>query len=419
MNHDNKEMYLFFAGGAKEVGKNAVVYKNGNTKFMLDYGIKLNPQPTYPLKVTDLDIILLSHAHLDHSGFIPYLYEEKEVLLLATFPTLALSEVLWEDSAKIMGENLPYEKRNVKKIKSNVFEVEYNTPFRFNDKTIYYYDAGHILGSALIKIVDSNDFSLLYTCDMNSLDTRMHRGCKSYSADVLILESTYAFKDHEDRRELEKKLLDKVKDVLKKDGLFILPSFAVGRTQELIAILSELGCTIYVDGMGNTINEIYLKNRSLINDYNSFLRGMKAVKTIQEERERKKLMHNGGLVIATAGMLEGGPALKYILNAPKNSEVLFTGYCVENTNGWRLQHTSKVIVNSHEIDVDIPVDYYDFSAHSGRKELLRFVKECNPKQIFCIHGDACDQFADELRQMGYDAISPENGKEYKIALNSL
>ncbi|MCX8166751.1 MAG: MBL fold metallo-hydrolase [Candidatus Micrarchaeota archaeon] len=414
MENNTGDRKLFFCGGAMEVGKNAVLYKSGKVNMMFDYGIKLNPQPSYPIKVNEMDLILLSHAHLDHSGFIPYLYEEKEPLLLTTFPTLSISEVLWDDSAKIMGENLPYQKKNVKKILSNVFEIEYEMPFRFSDKKISFFDAGHILGSGIIKLEEADGFSILYTCDMNASDTRMHKGCKTYKADALILESTYAFKEHENRRELEKKLIDKAKDVLKNDGLFILPSFAVGRTQELISILSEVGSTIYVDGMGNAINEIYLKNRKLINDYNSFLRGMKAVKTIQEEKERKKLMSKGGIVIATAGMLEGGPALKYILNSPKNSEVIFTGYCVEGTNGWRLQKTNKVLINSHEVDVDIPVDYYDFSAHSGRSDLLKFVNECNPKKIFCMHGDACKEFAEELKSLGFDAVAPENGHEYNL-----
>lgn len=402
---------LYFAGGAKEVGRNAVIYKNG-ISIVIDYGLKLFSEVQYPLRPEQADLVVISHAHLDHSGHVPFLYEEENPLALSTFQTKCIAEILWEDNAKIMGESLIYSRRNLKKALSSVIELEYSNVFDFHGKQIEFYDAGHILGSSLVMVRDS-DQSILYTCDMNSSDTRLHKGCRPLKTDVLILESTYSDRDHGDRKEKEKILKDKIRDIMKRGGTAILPAFAVGRTQELIAILSDLGCTLYIDGMGNKINEIYLKNRHLISDFSAFRSGMRNVEIVKKPQDRRKAMR-GQVVIATAGMLEGGPALNYIMNSQKNSEVIFTGYCVPGTNGWKLQHGGYVEINGAQVNVDIPVSYLDFSAHSGRTELFSFAEKCNPSKIFCIHGDNCEKFAQELRELGFDAVAPENGKEYSL-----
>ncbi len=405
---------LFFAGGAQEVGKNAVIYlTNNDTRTVIDYGLKLFSEELYPLEVSNVDATIISHAHLDHSGHVPFLFRKENPLVISTEPTRLISELLWYDNAKIMGEKLVYPRECIKRALKSFFELDYGKRFVLKDIAITLFDAGHILGSALVQIEDARK-KLLYTCDFNNSDTRIHRGCRAIKADVLILESTYAQKDHLSRNEAEKQLVEKAEQVVGEGGLLILPAFAVGRTQELIAVLSRMDVEIFVAGMGNKINEIYLKHRELINDYDSFKKGMKKVRVIEGPRMRSKLMKDGGIIITTAGMLEGGPALNYILNSPNRAEVVFTGYCVEGTNGWLLQNKGVLKINGNEIKVDIPVSYIDFSAHAGRKGLFDFVNMVNPERVFCMHGDNCSGFAAELRDKGFDAIAPENGKSYKI-----
>jgi len=127
--------------------------------------------------------------------------------------------------------------------------------------------------------------------------------------------------------------------------------------------------------------------------------------------ERRRATHEPGVIISSAGMMNGGPILNYLFNVNSESRIIFTGYCVEGTNGWMLQHKSSIIKDGEELHVDLPVGYLDLSAHAGRSDILEFIKTADPEKIILVHGDSTEEFATELRDdMGYDAIAPKIGE---------
>ena len=113
-------------------------------------------------------------------------------------------------------------------------------------------------------------------------------------------------------------------------------------------------------------------------------------------------------------MMEGGPALSYLQHLNPSSRLIFTGYNVEGTNGWRILNQNKVIIDGYELDVSVPAEYLDFSAHVGRSGLIDFVKKTNPEKIILNHGDDTPGFAKELQEMGFDAAAPKNGDTIEL-----
>ncbi|MEM4197028.1 MAG: MBL fold metallo-hydrolase, partial [Candidatus Anstonellaceae archaeon] len=212
----------------------------------------------------------------------------------------------------------------------------------------------------------------------------------------------------------------KAREVVENGGHLLLPAFAVGRTQELLAIFKNRAKDIplWIDGMGIEATKIILKYPQFIKDPKTFRKYVEQCNFVLDSKDRKKVLKQPGVIISTAGMLQGGPALKYLSTINEKSEVVFSGYCVEDTNGYKLQNFGYVEVDGEKYYPKIPVSYFDFSAHASRSELFEFVKQTNPSKIICIHGDekVAIDFAEELKVMGYDAIAPKTGEEVILTI---
>ncbi|MGV8176482.1 MAG: MBL fold metallo-hydrolase [Candidatus Bilamarchaeaceae archaeon] len=406
-------------GASQEVGRSAFLLKTDKS-FMLDYGVKLfggnrkEGKPEYPLPLSyeeRIDAILLSHAHLDHSGHIPFLYKNYRPQWFCNASTKEISEVLMLDSMKIMGDDLPWGVSNMERALRAWSDVEWGVPFEFGENRITYSDAGHILGSSIIE-VEHKGKKLVYTGDFKSGESRMHKGAKPVKdADYLMIDCTYAMKEHPDRKKTEERLMDEIYDTLEDDGTVLLPAFAVGRTQELISIIRshDNDIPVFVDGMGKGVAGIYLNHKDQISDGKGFSKHLKSVQLVEGPQHKREATSEPSVIVTTAGMMEGGPVMNYLMNLRPGSKIIFTGYNVEGTNGWRLINEGSVIHNDYEMEVDFPVEYFDFSAHAGKNDVMDFIKSANPDKLVLIHGDHNPEFAESLRADGWDAVAPKAG----------
>ncbi len=407
-----------FHGSALEVGRSAILVST-DKKLMLDFGLKLFATKEEDYKPSDftgkLDLAILSHAHMDHSGNAPALFAKNSAPIVSTPPTKALCDILWADSLKI-GTYKTYTSNNMKAAMKNFMVIPYEKSIFTGNTKFSLHDAGHIAGSSIVT-VEHEGKKLVYSGDIKLADTKMHFGTKfGDKADALIIESTYAQRDHPPREELEGKLVDAAKKTVDAGGILLLPSFAIGRSQELVSILSDLpdDYDIYLDGMGKLAALSALEFPEYIKDFEHFQGALNKVHFVNSQAEREQAVQKPGIIISTAGMLQGGPALYYLMNLNPDSKIIMTGYSMEGTNGHSLVNEGEVTIDEKKIKIDLPVEYLDFSAHAGRSELFEFIERIDPSQIICNHGDSCVAFADELKAKGYDASAPAMGETVQI-----
>lgn len=414
------DFYVDCLGACREVGRSAFLLHT-DKNIMIDYGIKLFdesgdvkfpiPSPAKP------DITLISHAHLDHSGCLPMMYSKGRMRWYSTPPTKDICEILWKDSLKIMGENAPYQAHDMKRALRNWDPLLYGKAIQMGESRIKLYDAGHISGAAMVE-VEYKGRNFLYTGDFKCEDTFMHKGARYLEGvDVLVMETTYAKREHPPRKETEKRLMEQVHEAVESGGNALLPSFALGRTQELISLIRhyDKDIPVFVDGMGRAITKIYMQYPRYIRNPEQFRKAVRSVNMVESPRERRLVLREPSVVISSAGMLNGGPMLNYLFHANRDSKLLFTGWCVEGTNGWLLQNKGTIMQEDEELNVDLPVDYLDLSAHAGRKDLMEFIKRANPEKIILVHGDMPEDFAAELREEhGYDAMAPLPGERVML-----
>ncbi|MBM3229474.1 MBL fold metallo-hydrolase [Candidatus Parvarchaeota archaeon] len=405
-----------FLGSAHEVGRSSILLQT-DKHIMLDHGLKLfanTQQEVKPLPYEGkLDFAIISHGHMDHVGNVPALFGKHKINLIATPPTKSLCEILWEDSLKL-SQNFSQKQMHAA-MKSFVL-VPYKKQVLAGRTTFSFHDAGHITGSA-ITALEYEGKKIIYSGDINGTETRMNIATQfEQQGDVLIMESTYAKRDHPDRKELEKRLKAEIKKTVDAGGNALLPAFAIGRTQELGCILHDLAhdIDIFVDGMGKLTALSLLEHPEYVRDFEAFQASLTRIRFVNSRQEREKALMRPSVVISTAGMLQGGPAMHYLLNLNPDSKVFMTGYSVDGTNGYSLLNSGEVTIDERKVKIDLPVEYLDFSAHAGRSELLGFVKRINPGKVICNHGDSCEEFAAELKEMGFDALAPQNGELIKI-----
>ncbi|MCD6215819.1 MAG: MBL fold metallo-hydrolase [Candidatus Aenigmarchaeota archaeon] len=372
--------------------------------MMLDYGVKVQELPIeYPkIPKERIDGVLLSHAHLDHSGAIPVLFKRGKPAFFATEPTISLSSMLIEDSIKIAKKNkerIPFSKVDLKKAIRNSITKNYNERFRLNHTYIEFFDAGHIPGSSSIMIDGKK--RIMYTGDIKLNPTHLLAGClPPKNVDILITESTYAGQRHPKREKEEERFRKKIDESLSQNRLTLVPSFAVGRAQEILLILEDYASSLYIDGMAKKATEIISYYRNYIRDNKKLKHIMKKINWIGTNQERDKIIRKGGIVITTAGMLGGGPIVYFIrqvYNDP-SVKILMTGFQVEDTPGYQLLKTGTFRINGENKKVNCEIEKFDFSAHADDAELQQIIKYVNPEKVICVHGDNCAGFAKELRK---------------------
>lgn len=388
---------------------------SGDTRVLLDAGVKMGIREEYPLiedsELKNIDGIIISHAHLDHSAYLPHIYTQNyQGSVYATKPTVELVNILTSDYLKISNpENVTRDGAN--RMQKNFKMVEYQKPFKIKDIEVRLLPAGHILGSAMIE-VKCGKKKAIYTGDVNLRNTKLLDGARTeqLNADALITESTYG--GEKDIFAPEKNtlgsLIGSIKETINKGGKVLVPSFGVGRAQEILFILDDYmrsgafpTVPIYTDGMVNKAmrvhrhNVIYcrdeLQKRILLNDDDPFKsKNFLPVGTAQDRRKIAKSA-DSSIVVTTSGMLSGGPILKYISQMagdPKN-KIILVGYQADGTRGRALADGArKLEIEGREVSISMEVEQYRLSAHADRFQLLNLISKVeNLSELFIVHGE--------------------------------
>ncbi len=421
-------MELTFLGACKEVGRSATLVEEGNERVLLDYGVRMNHETLLPLPVHGfLNGVIVSHAHLDHSGAVPLLYKTSETPCYMTPPSLPLIDLLVQDSikvARLKGFQQIFSHGHLKRLIRNIIPLGYGRQHRITAGLEFcFQDAGHILGSATVNL-RTKDHSLLFTGDMKYSETRLHSpaydGYKD--VDVMITESTYGDSSHPPRKELEKKFVEGCKKVCDSNGNVLVPSFAVGRAQEILSILEGHGFDypVYMDGMSKKASEIMLQFPNYIRDSKETHAALNKAIWVENSKTRKEALEEPSVVISTAGFLQGGPAVSYLFRMKElpNQAVFFVGYQPDDEPGHRLLETKRFKFEGYDLDYkELEVGYFEFSAHSGKEELQKYVKKMDPKLVFFIHGekDQIEPFARWTQEeLGIKSIIPKLGEKFDV-----
>jgi len=421
-----------FLGGGRQVGRSCILLQTPQTKILLDCGIdpaSTKKEERFPyldvpeFKIEDIDAIILTHAHLDHSGLIPYLFKMGyKGPVYMTMPTRDIASLLALDFIGVaykQAEKPLFSSADVKEMVKHTICLNYNEVTDIApDIRITFYNAGHALGSAMVHINIGNGLhNLLYTGDQKFGKTRLLNPAISLfpRLETMIIEATYGSKDDvlPPREEAEKLLIDSVKRIIERKGKVLIPELGLGRAQETMLILDDAmkknllpKVPIYIDGMIWDINAIHTAypdflssnvRQQIFQGENPFVSDV--FKRVGSSQERKNVIEGGPcVVLATSGMLVGGASVEYFREfAPnKNNGLIFVCYQGIGSLGRQVQDGLKETRMMHEgVEEDVKINLevislVGFTAHSGRNELLAFVNRCSPKakRIIINHGEA-------------------------------
>jgi putative mRNA 3-end processing factor len=310
----NSNMRCQFLGGSDEVGNLAMVLELEDMRFLFDYGMSPGKPPTFPLPPPPIDLTFLTHSHLDHCGMIPWLCSQSDHRIITTEPTAMVSNLLQKDTVKIAqmdGYAIPFNSADVKEAEHSYVPVE---PGKMRDLgenySVRFHSAGHIPGSLMFELI--GDKRLLFTGDLNVVDTRLVRGTKPVPCDMLFMEGTYAGREHGNRQQMEREFLEKIEEVVNRGGTVIIPAFAVARSQELLLVLKNAGYDVWFDGMGKKISKLYLKYPKYLRSADDLKKAFKKVNVVHSDHGRKMAM-KGPVIITSSGMMDGGPVLSYMM----------------------------------------------------------------------------------------------------------
>ena len=443
---------VFALGGFQEVGRSCIMLETNGIKILLDCGVNVasykEPYPyldslSFPLN--EIDAVIITHAHLDHSGFLPYLYRHGyEGPVYCTEATRDLMVLLQFDFIDVLvkeEKEPPYSEQDVKKMVKHCITRDYNEVtdiapgIRLTLK-----NAAHILGSASAHLhIGEGDHNLLYSGDIKYGFTRLFDGIDTHypRLETLIIESTYGAKQdvQPNRQKAEQALISVINETLAKGGNVLIPVFAVGRGQEIMLVLENFykkglfNAKCYIDGMtaeASAIHTAYpeymrenVKRRILKNDSPFTSEIFEVVK----EGERKDILSNSGsVIIASSGMLTGGPSLEYFKAMAENEKntLIFVGYQGEGSLGRKLQNGVRTIPivdkkgKTKALKIKMRIETIEgFSGHSDRNQLIAYVRNLKPKpkKIIVNHGERTKalSFAGFLNnKLKIKACAPEN-----------
>ncbi|MEM4488117.1 MAG: beta-CASP ribonuclease aCPSF1 [Desulfurococcaceae archaeon] len=444
-------------GGFMEVGRSAILVETRESKALLDFGINVgtfdDPNRAYPLidmlKLDELDGIIVTHAHLDHIGSLPLLYKYGyRGPVYVTKPTRELLTIMLKDLldvSRTSGKYLPYGEKDLVSTLLHTIAVDYDEVTDVApDIKLTMYNGGHLLGSAIVHLhIGMGMYNVVYTGDFKYADSRLLSRANVVfpRAEALIMESTYGATIQESRSSAESRLVEIAKRVAERNGIMLIPVFAAGRGQEIMLILNsaiEQGLiprmNIYVEGLVNEVTAIHLQYPEYLNKKirdaiydgeNPFITSN--VKILEGPVARPDVIEDRpSIIIATSGMLNGGPAVDYfklLASDPKNA-IVFVGYQAEGTLGRSVKDGIKEVPTVSEnrvevIKVQLEVHSIDgFSGHSDQRELLAYVRDMNPKPktIILNHGErnsiealaALLRKSREIRQFVEKIYTPSN-----------
>ncbi len=453
---------LTYLGSGRQVGRSCLFLQTPESRILLDCGVDVagSESNAYPhldapeFNINDLDAVIITHPHLDHVGFVPYLFKYGfRGPVYCTAPTRDVAALLLLDYIRIMkaeGKEPIFSTDDVKEMVKHTITLDFEevtdvTP----DVRITLYNAGHVIGSAMVHLHIGNGLhNLLYTGDFKYgkselLDIPVSDFPR---VETLVMEATYGGKDNDmpSKKECDDLFAEIVTKTVERDGKILIPVLGVGRAQEIFLVVENLIRTgkmkkipVYVDGMVWDITAIHTAYPEFLNstvrkmifhkDQNPFLADM--FKEVGSHKERMQVVEEMGacMVLATSGMLVGGPSVEYFkhfADNPKNT-LMFVSYQGEGSLGKRIQRGEREIAfmqgNQQEM-VKVNMEIYTiegFSGHSGRKQLMNFVYKCTPrpKKVITSHGESsrCLDLASSIHKMfRIETVAPRNLETVRI-----
>ncbi|MBT3691381.1 beta-CASP ribonuclease aCPSF1 [Candidatus Woesearchaeota archaeon] len=417
-------------GGGRQVGRSCILLQTAQTKVLLDCGVNVagRGKDKFPyldvseFKINELDAIILSHAHLDHSGLIPYLFKMGyRGPVYMTAPTRDIAALLALDFIGVAYKQAAaplFSSVDVKEMVKHTICLDYHEVSDIApDMRITFYNSGHTLGSAITHInIGNGSHNFVYCGDFKYERTKLlDRAVSNFPrVETLMIESTYGSKADvlPPRRESEEQLLAEVNATIKEKGKVLIPELGLGRAQETMLILEQAmrdgklpKVPVYIDGMIWDINGIHTVypdflnsavRREVFQDNNPFVADI--FSRVGSPIERKAVIEGGPcIVLATSGMLEGGASVEYLRHfaVNKNNKICFVCYQGVGSLGRQVQDGVKTIQMSVEgkdefIQVKLGVvTIPGLTAHAGRKELLDFANRTQPRpnRIIINHGE--------------------------------
>lgn len=452
---------ISYLGGGRQVGRSCLLLQTPESRVMLDCGIDVSSQDdAYPyleapeLNIKELDAIIVSHAHVDHTGLIPYLFKYGfRGPVYCTAPTRDIMALLQLDIVKIQrgeGKEPLYTSDEVKEMVKHSITLEYEevtdvTP----DIRITLYNAGHTLGSSMVHIHVGNGLhNLLYTGDIKFTKTRLLSPAATQfpRLETMMIESTYGGRENvtETIKTQEEILQNIIMETIKRGGKVLMPTLGSGRGQEVIILVDQLkqlgmipqDLPIFIDGIVWDITAIYTAYPEFLNstirqqifhkDNNPFLSPY--IKQVGSSKERRQIIEETGpcVILATSGMLVGGPSVEYLksLAEDKRHTLVFSCYQGEGTLGRRIQRGEKEIVfreggKEEVLNINLEVTKIEISGHADRRELMSFIQRLSPrpKRILINHGEGsrCMDLASSIhKQFRIETEVPRNLEAVRI-----
>ena len=405
-------------GAAGEVGRSAFQVNCDGTNFLLDYGVMFGKPrgapPTYPLHVKprDIDSVIITHAHLDHSGCVPSLFVSGNCNVYGTAPTFDLSKLLIQDMIKIEKNSHSFGVPEIDNMMAKSKIIGFKEKITRGNASFELRSSGHVIGGSTV-LVESKNKKLFYTGDINLRGSRLlpPADLDIGEMDMVITESTYSQENQMPRKESEKGLIDFANEVIDRKGTLFIPSFSVERSQEVASVLINSGFKhkIIMDGMALKVNEVLLKYPEYLRNPEIFKDVIEKVVSVRDHNERKRALSEPCVVISPAGMLVGGNAVYYLQELSFNDKngIALVSYQGEGTPGKKLLDTGKVQTRGKDLNVKAEVKQFQFSGHADRDSLFEMIKNLkgNPK-IMTVHGDdeSCTRFAEEIHErFGFEA----------------
>jgi putative mRNA 3-end processing factor len=414
-----------FLGGAREVGRIGISVKSEKTQVLLDYGVMFDHEPGFPMHVPPKEVngLILTHSHLDHSGALPVFYIGGKTPLYTNRLNLDLTQLLIRDFIKLSGYYLPFEYLELKTMMQSNKHLDFGVEEKVDDMKVKLMNAGHTPGSVQV-LIETEGKRLLYTGDYNTTSSQLLEGASmDYGdLDIVITESTYANEDHSDRVELEKRFVEAVTEVVERGGTVLVPAFGVGRSQEMACILAahRFEYPVFLDGMAREASRIIMNHKDFLRDPKLFMNAMRSLDWVEGWRDRRKAAKSNGVIISTAGMLKGGPAAFYVskLGKKASNAIFLVSYQIPGTPGKELLEKGVCTIDGKVRKIKARYEHFDFSSHCGASQLKDALRKLggNPK-VFVVHGDDenCRNFAKWVKSdLGLDAVAPKTGETFEV-----
>jgi KH/beta-lactamase-domain protein len=440
------DVRVTFLGGSRQVGRSAILVKTRESQVLLDCGINpgsRRPIQSYPrldveeFDLKNLDAVIITHAHLDHCGFLPYLYKYGySGPVYCSEPTANVMTLLQSDYIDVTrkeGNVPPYSHEDIFEVILHTIPLSYGEVTDISpDVRLTLHNAGHILGSSMIHLhIGKGLHNIVYTGDFKYGPTALLQPASTYfpRVETLIMEATYGNPDNvtPSRDETEAQFVEIANKILKK-GKVLMPVPAVGRAQELLMVINKymqsgdlLEAPVYIEGMISEATGIHtaypdylsheIRDQILKQGVNPFESDYFTV--VKQHGSRDEIVEGGPcMIIATAGMMEGGPVLDYFKRLAPYDEngLIFVSYQVKGTMGQRVQSGmgSAQMYNQNGklevINIEMSVHTVNgFSGHSDRRQLVNYVRRLRPqpKRVFVVHGEEskCENLARTVSKM--------------------